>query len=95
MAKTIDLIKIIASKYNLSEKDSKEIINILFDYITIKLSEKDRIEIRNFGIFTLKSKKNNLNWTNKYSLCKQDFYNVINYKMSKNLYLKLKSLNIR
>jgi nucleoid DNA-binding protein len=89
MAKTSDLINSIANKYNLSIADSKEIITIIFEYLSQKLSEKERIEIRSFGVFTMNVKKNNLNWKNKYSLCQQSVYNVINYKMSNNIHLKL------
>ncbi len=92
MAKTTDIINNIANKYNLSIADSKEIITIIFEYLSQKLSEKERIEIRNFGVFTINIKKNNLNWKNKYSLCQQNVYSVINYKMSKNIHLKLNSI---
>jgi nucleoid DNA-binding protein len=93
MAKTIDIVASIANRFDISSKDSKEIIETLFEYLVEKLSEKKRIEIRNFGSMVVKSKKNNLNWVNKYSLCKQNSYNVLNYKMSNTVHLKLNSLS--
>jgi nucleoid DNA-binding protein len=89
MAKTLDLIKSISDQFGIDPKISKEITETLFDYMIERLSEKERVEIRGFGSFQVKVKKNNLNWINKYSLCKQDFYNVLNYKMSNTIYLKL------
>jgi nucleoid DNA-binding protein len=89
MAKTIDLINSISDRFCIDKKIAKEITETLFDYMIEKLSKKERIEIRNFGSFQVKEKKNNLNWINKYSLCNQDFYNVLNYKMSNTIYLKL------
>ncbi len=92
MAKTNDLINVIASKHQITQSDSKEIIEIMFEYLKEKISEKQRVEIRNFGVFSMKDKKNNLNWINKHSLCNKDCYNVINYKMSHNLHLKLNKI---
>ena len=92
MAKTLDLINLIASQYKIDQQDSKQVIEKLFEYLSENLSNKERIEIRKFGTLNVTTKKNNLNWINKYSLCKQDHYNIINYKMSSNLQKKL--LNI-
>jgi nucleoid DNA-binding protein len=89
MATRLDLVNIIANRHNITELDSKKIIEIIFEYLANQLSKKERIEIRNFGSFVVKSKKINLNWINKHSLCNKDFYNVINYKISSTLHLKL------
>jgi nucleoid DNA-binding protein len=94
MAKTLDLINLIANQYNLEQRDSKQIIEKLFEYLIQSLSDKERIEIRNFGTLSVKSKKNNLNWVNKYSLCKQEHYNILNYKMSSTLQKKLFNIKI-
>ncbi len=49
--------KITDSHYYLSKKDSEKVINIFFDSIIETLSDGGRVELRNFGIFTVKTLK--------------------------------------
>ena len=86
------MVKFISKKFDLDDNISKNILDEIFNHITEKLAANRRIEIRNFGSFQITRKKNNLNWINKYSLCKQDHYNVINFKMSKSIHQKLNKI---
>lgn len=49
-----DLIKSLAAKENLTEKQATEIINLIFNGFTDTLKNNERIEIRGFGSFTVK-----------------------------------------
>ncbi len=54
MTKT-ELIDIIAKKRNIPRKDAVLIVNGIFEQMTKSLLKGDRIEIRGFGIFTVKT----------------------------------------
>ncbi len=49
-----DLIEALADKENLTEKQAKDIINLIFNGLTDTLKNGDRIEIRGFGSFSVR-----------------------------------------
>jgi len=49
-----DLIDGLSTKENLTEINTSEIINLVFDGFTHSLMEGERIEIRGFGSFTVR-----------------------------------------
>jgi integration host factor subunit beta len=49
-----DLIDALSAKENLPEKNAFEIINLIFDGFTDTLKKDGRIEIRGFGVFTVR-----------------------------------------
>ena len=49
-----DLIDALSSKENLTEKNAFEIINRIFDGFTDTLKKGGRIEIRGFGVFSVR-----------------------------------------
>lgn len=49
-----DLIATLSIKENLSEKNAFEIVNLVFDGFTDTLKRGGRIEIRGFGVFTVR-----------------------------------------
>jgi integration host factor subunit beta len=53
----IDVIMTLAEKKNLTEKQAAEIVNLIFKGFTNELKKGGRIEIRNFGIFTVRKYK--------------------------------------
>jgi len=52
-----ELIEALAAKKNLSFKKSEEIINTIFESMSNALHAGERIEIRGFGSFVIKSYK--------------------------------------
>lgn len=50
-----ELIEALAAKKGLSYKKAEEIINAIFESMSTALLEGDRIEIRGFGSFVVKS----------------------------------------
>jgi integration host factor subunit beta len=53
----IDVIMTLVEKKNLTEKQAAEIVNLIFKNFTNELKTGGRIEIRNFGIFTVRGYK--------------------------------------
>jgi len=49
-----DLIKALAKKNNLTEKQATQIVDLVFDGFTNELKNGGRIEIRGFGSFTVR-----------------------------------------
>lgn len=49
-----DLINTLSEKENLALKNASTIVNLVFDGFTDALKNKGRIEIRGFGIFTVR-----------------------------------------
>ena len=49
-----DLINSLSTKENLTEKNAIEIVNMIFDGFTNTLKKGGRIEIRQFGSFTVR-----------------------------------------
>lgn len=53
-----DLVEVVAQKLaNLSARDVEAIVNIIFDSMTEALAKDDRIEIRGFGSFEVRTRK--------------------------------------
>lgn len=53
-----DLIQYVASRLqNLAAKDVEVIVNTIFDSMTLSLTKGDRIEIRGFGSFEVRTRK--------------------------------------
>ena len=52
-----ELIIRLAQKTNLSKTDAKKAVNIIFDEIIKTLSESGRVELRNFGVLSLRTRK--------------------------------------
>ncbi|MBI2342029.1 MAG: integration host factor subunit beta [Deltaproteobacteria bacterium] len=53
-----DLVEAVAQKLaNLSARDVEAIVNIIFDSMTEALAKDDRIEIRGFGSFEVRTRK--------------------------------------
>lgn len=89
MATNSLIIDNLARKYDITTHLSQELIKAIFHFITEKLEKNIRTELRYFGSFSITAKKNNLNWTNKYSLCNQKSYNIVYFKPSTTLYQRL------
>ena len=52
-----ELIIRLAQKANLSKSDAKKAVDTLFDEIILALAEGNRVELRNFGILSLRTRK--------------------------------------
>jgi integration host factor subunit beta len=52
-----DLVAALGDKKNLTEKQAMEIVNLVFNGLSETLKKGGRIEIRNFGIFTVREYK--------------------------------------
>ena len=53
----LDLINLLAERFEfLSLKDTKIIVDVVFDSMTEALAKGDRIDIRGFGSFTIKER---------------------------------------
>ena len=50
-----DLIKALAEKNGLKEKEAADILNLVFDGFTNTLKDSERIEIRGFGSFSVRN----------------------------------------
>ena len=61
----------------LSKEDVTESVNLILVYLSESLKKQNRIEIRNFGNFSIRKRKFPKN---------EKFYNTIYYRMSKNLF---------
>ncbi len=55
-----ELIRKLAEEYNLTHHESTSIIDQLFEIMTRNLLAGDRVEIRDFGIFTMKTAKSRI-----------------------------------
>ncbi len=51
-----ELVEQIAEKINLTKKDTERIVNIVFGNIMSSLSEGDKVELRGFGSFRVRSR---------------------------------------
>ena len=49
-----DLIAALAAKENLTEKQARDFVNLIFNGFTETLNKGDRIEIRGFGSFSVR-----------------------------------------
>jgi DNA-binding protein HU-beta/integration host factor subunit beta len=52
-----DIVKTLADKFALSQVDARKIVQGTFDAIVNTLVEQGRIELRNFGVFEVKTRK--------------------------------------
>lgn len=52
-----DIIKTLADKFTLSQVDARKIVQGTFDAIIETLVQQGRIELRNFGVFEVKTRK--------------------------------------
>lgn len=50
-----DLVETLANSKNLTYKKAQDVVNIIFDEMTEALTNEDRIEIRGFGSFVVRS----------------------------------------
>ncbi len=55
-----DIIMKIADDINLKQVEVKEVVQRTFDLITESLRKGDKVELRNFGIFKVKTRKGRL-----------------------------------
>lgn len=51
-----EIIKQLAEKFQLSQTDTKNIVQGTFDTIIEVIAERGRIELRNFGVFEVKDR---------------------------------------
>jgi len=52
-----DLVNVLMEQHDLTEVQAKRIIDLVFDKFVKTLQDGDRIEIRDFGVFTIKKYK--------------------------------------
>src|SRR5580693_4373182 len=52
-----DIVRIISERANLTQLKTKEIVQWTFDEIIATLLREGRIELRNFGVFEVKTRK--------------------------------------
>ncbi|MGN0919478.1 MAG: HU family DNA-binding protein [Alphaproteobacteria bacterium] len=52
-----ELVIRLAQKANLSKTDAKKAVDTIFDEIIKALSEDSRVELRNFGVLSLRTRK--------------------------------------
>ncbi|KJW04321.1 HU family DNA-binding protein [Rickettsia argasii] len=72
------LIDKIHDKLNyLSKEDVKDSVDLILDYLNESLTKQKRIEIRNFGNFSIRKRK---------FPDSEKFYNTVYYRMPKNLF---------
>ena len=57
MTKSELIEKIAAKMPNLTVKDIEKIVNVIFGRLTKALVDGDRVELRGFGAFTVRSRK--------------------------------------
>lgn len=55
--KKSDLVNVLAKEVNLSQKKSAEIVDFIFDKMRSAIRNGERIEVRGFGTFFVKSYK--------------------------------------
>jgi len=80
MATKTGLIDKVHNQLNyLSKEDVNDSVNLILDYLSNSLKEQNRIEIRNFGNFSIRRRKFPQN---------NEFYNTIYYRMPKNFFKK-------
>jgi len=51
-----ELVEMVAEEINLTKKQTEMIVNILFNSITEALSRGDKVELRGFGSFRIRSR---------------------------------------
>ena len=86
-----ELIEKIAAKLpNLTIKDVDRIVNVIFDRLTKALAAGDRVEIRGFGAFSIRTRKPRvaINPKNKAKVQVPE-KNIIHFKTGKELHSRL------
>lgn len=53
----IDIVKRVGEKLNLKDKEALAVVDTIVDAIKDTIKEHDRIEVRNFGVFQVKTRK--------------------------------------
>ena len=51
-----ELVELIAEKINLTKKDTERVVNIVFENIMKALADGDKVELRGFGSFRVRSR---------------------------------------
>ena len=51
-----EIVKQLSEKYNLTQVDTKQVVQGTFDAIIEAIARYDRIELRNFGVFEVKQR---------------------------------------
>lgn len=86
-----ELIERIAAKLpNLTLKDVDRIVNVIFDRLTEALANGDRVELRGFGAFSIRTRKPRvaINPKNKTKVQVPE-KNIIHFKTGKELHARL------
>lgn len=52
-----ELVCIVSEKVGLTKKDAEQAVNVLFEEIQKSLEKGDSVKVSNFGVFTLKNRK--------------------------------------
>lgn len=52
-----ELVCIVSEKVGLTKKDAEHAVNVLFEEIQKSLVKGDSVKVSNFGVFTLKTRK--------------------------------------
>ena len=52
-----ELVCIVSEKVGLTKKDAEHAVSVLFDEIQKALEKGDSVKVSNFGVFTLKNRK--------------------------------------
>jgi len=55
-----ELVTRLAQEMHLSAQDAKVVVDTIFDEIVKTLSEGGRVELRNFGIFSMRTRKSRM-----------------------------------
>ena len=88
-----ELVERIAAKMpNLTIKDIDNIVSVVFDKLTAALAAGDRVEIRGFGAFSVRTRKPRvaINPKNKTKV-KVPSKNIVHFKTGKELHVRLNS----
>ena len=86
-----ELVEIIASKMpNLTLKDIENIVNVVFKKLTSALADGDRVEIRGFGAFSVRTRNPRvaINPKNK-TRVNVPSKNIVHFKTGKELHDRL------
>lgn len=88
-----ELIEKIAAKMpNLTVKDVENIVSVVFEKLTSALANGDRVEIRGFGAFSVRTRKPRvaINPKNKTKV-EVPSKNIVHFKTGKELHTRLNS----
>jgi nucleoid DNA-binding protein len=72
-----DLVKNLSKKLDyLDSEDIKHAVNYILNYLKEELSKGNRVEIRGFGSMSIRKRK---------YASRDEYYNIVYYRMSKNV----------